>query len=345
MRLKRYHDVCMRTQHNVDFKTRLINDKEHKLTFCLTHKAGSTFILRFFRFFTDQQNMYINNMKSPFELTRTDAHYMHMPRSCILDPGKDYWSIMANSTRITFTRDPYTRLYATYVDKFLIPEFTDRFKEDILELKSSQAKNDCEKVMGLTFPEFVEMILSGVDDSHWNPVHQKCNPCKFLPDVIGKMETFTEDITHVLALFKAQHMLKDYDHFKDEVAILVGYHFDFHKKTPFLQKCISYIDLADRIWTSFQWNGYIRSEEPFPKEDMLRILYQSLDQAKEYLVSEVISRQKMMKTEIAPRKHRMMLQAYKSLSKTNLEKLAEHYSLDFQLYGYEQYPCEIFTDD
>ena len=61
-----------------------------------------------------------------------------------------------------------------------------------------------------TFPHFVRYILDSPEvkscarssceevDAHWRPFHSRCAYCDVSYDVIGKMESFEEDVRYVL---------------------------------------------------------------------------------------------------------------------------------------------------
>ena len=66
----------------------------------------------------------------------------------------------------------------------------------------------------ISFPSFVQQVLDTVRyklttspdpviDAHWRPFHLRCGYCDIKYDLIGKMETFQEDME---AVFKARNI-------------------------------------------------------------------------------------------------------------------------------------------
>ena len=49
-------------------------------------------------------------------------------------------------------------------------------------------------------------------DVHWIPIHPNCAVCQIKYDVIGKMETFSEDIQYIFQIANLTHLFPN-DHF------------------------------------------------------------------------------------------------------------------------------------
>jgi len=58
----------------------------------------------------------------------------------------------------------------------------------------------------ITFAEFAQSVASSrkiLNNIHWRPQHQICNPCYIKYDFIGRFEHLNEDAKHVLAKITA----------------------------------------------------------------------------------------------------------------------------------------------
>lgn len=146
-------------------------------------------------------------------------------------------------TRFLVTRDPYSRLLSSYMDKIYLPDFwkdevvkhlaknlskhsSPDGNEDFLRnhfnemAKIFQNKTNVSKITThanttcgkyMTFSEFVE---SGLDraEPHWMPIHTVCNPCKFKATHISTIETFAADAKFILSRMNLEHVIANLNH-------------------------------------------------------------------------------------------------------------------------------------
>ena len=96
----------------------------------------------------------------------------------------------------SFVRHPFERLVSAYKDKVLSNE-GEFFRGSILPSVANEWYQN-----NHSFPSFVEFILNGyknrtVSNVHWNPYSGNCNYCSIHFDVIGRMETFNEDVKYI----------------------------------------------------------------------------------------------------------------------------------------------------
>jgi hypothetical protein len=101
------------------------------------------------------------------------------------------------------------RLVSAYVDKVLDKH---RYKTKYTKLHDK----------GLNFSSFVDHILQEYNESdcrkyynvpcftidpHWRPLNSKCSYCDIPYDVIGRMETFEEDVRYILLKQSLTHII------------------------------------------------------------------------------------------------------------------------------------------
>lgn len=96
----------------------------------------------------------------------------------------------------SFVRHPFERLVSAYKDKVLSNK-GEFFRGKILPSVANEWYQN-----NHSFPSFVEFILNGyknhkVFNVHWNPYSGNCNYCSIQFDVIGRMETFNEDVKYI----------------------------------------------------------------------------------------------------------------------------------------------------
>ncbi|XP_040267609.1 carbohydrate sulfotransferase 9-like [Bufo bufo] len=116
--------------------------------------------------------------------------------------------LLANYTKVMFTRDPLERVVSAYRDKFL-------HYDDVYY--STNISNLIKNTLGihskasLTFDQFACFIVQenpSYRDTHWKPMNELCDPCKIQYDIIGKFETLAEDANLVLRTIGASQNLK-----------------------------------------------------------------------------------------------------------------------------------------
>ena len=110
----------------------------------------------------------------------------------------------------TFVRHPFERLVSAYKNKVLQERGTKLFKEVTRESGESTRKftDDGHKILqwykdNHSFPAFIDLVLNGykgekVSNGHWNPITPRCRYCDVEYDVIGRMETFDEDLRYIV---------------------------------------------------------------------------------------------------------------------------------------------------
>lgn len=190
----------------------------------------------------------------------------------------------------------------------------------------------------VTFSEFVQYLLTWADsDSHWEPVHKRCNPCQFKPHVIVDVDTFSRDSLVVLRKMGIEWVMKNLsktDQRKLELQTLIDYNFDLIAQSHQHRKCVSEKELASLLWRAFQINGYLPVQAFYSAHQDEHFSVHSFRS----LVLEVYQDSSAMETELRSQKRQFMLESYRSLSPELLAKLQELYSHDFALFGYDNSP-------
>ena len=104
----------------------------------------------------------------------------------------------------SFVRHPFERLVSSYKDKVLGKD-GDFFRTTYPVVYKSWYKNNH------SFPSFVDLILNKyksikIPNVHWNPISDACKYCDIEYDVIGRMETFSDDVRYII---RKNHLEKD----------------------------------------------------------------------------------------------------------------------------------------
>jgi hypothetical protein len=154
----------------------------------------------------------LNAKRDSFAVHAEDTLYAWVHECARLCTVPFSQALKAEATRITFYRNPYSRLVSTYLDKLANPcpapaeSDTQRFfnREILLALKGSSSKHkltDEEINNGvLSFSSFVAYVCSGLDtinDIHWRR-QVDINAAHLIPYAhIVRAESFDTDIAHV----------------------------------------------------------------------------------------------------------------------------------------------------
>ena len=119
-----------------------------------------------------------------------------------------------NYLLFTFVRHPFERLVSAYKDKIVGQ------KKHLNPLQVQKYKNLFQKRNAMSFPDFIDLILKEFKsdtpvNGHWNTLSNSCLHCTIPYDVIGKLETFNEDLNYIVLKLGLQNVLSIKDIEKD----------------------------------------------------------------------------------------------------------------------------------
>lgn len=316
--------------------------KEKDLHYCMVPKVGCTFWKRMMRFLSKDVRAN-TSIGRPSDIDRIYVHYgpvKHLIQSSVQNPVVRM--IMTTGNSFMFAREPYSRLWSAYIDKFFLPDFwrTDA-KAVVNKLRPNGTEYEKSCANNVTFLEFLTFInltsKYGLNE-HWNKVHGICSPCHVKYDVIGKQETFGDDADYILTKFGLEHLKEDttkLDMVYEEVTTLTRYNFNLEK--AYRKECFNTTEVARRLWRAFQFNGYIHRNISFPVE--MFQLEEFLTKPADVFIGMVFrtfDKQQSMGYSLKSQKREMMLEAYRDIPETLLTHIQEIYKYDFEIFDYEK---------
>ena len=199
----------------------------------------------------------------------------------------------------------------------------------------------------ITFEEFLSDIVDSAGkgkslDRHWTPTFSLCKPCDVNPLSIVKQETFSADVEYVLKEVRVTNDEFDvisealHDHRID--ATIPGIVATVTRTGKFVENCMNRIEVARRIWVSFQIQGYIKEDIPFPTNTI-----NSNEKAKNSdfltnVILETIKKHPMLPNDAKLQRRRSLVRAFDGLSKDILDKVQQLYKQDFILFNYSFEP-------
>ncbi|XP_060082908.1 carbohydrate sulfotransferase 10-like [Ylistrum balloti] len=167
--------------------------KSNNVAFCKAPKTGSTFIGIVVNLLEYEGNLKEN-------MFYVNREIVHGRNEATLGTVMKRRSRDMKMTLVT--RDPYTRLFSAYLDKYFILGIWGRELAKTIA-KSHRKIRDGFCGFDISFDEFLNYVtnISLGDrrvDRHVLPVSSLCHPCSVRYDVICKQETLTSDTEHVL---------------------------------------------------------------------------------------------------------------------------------------------------
>ncbi|KAK6178012.1 hypothetical protein SNE40_012857 [Patella caerulea] len=240
-----------------------------------------------------------------------------------------------------FVRDPYSRLWSAYLDKFFLPDFWRTYAKNIVlrrherSLKADICHHD------VTFEEFLTYVVDlkdepGVLNEHWRPIQHICNPCEFRPHLLGKQESFAQDAKYVLHYFNLDYLLPSYDHnvhVEEELRMLIKYNYRLLKQKHY-DGCITKQELAGKLWSVFEFNGYL----PLGSKTILDATSNYTMNSFTDLVLKTHRNSPKTQAEWRRQRTEAMTAAYKSISNDVIEGLQETFKMDFIHFNYDPIP-------
>ncbi|XP_046544915.1 carbohydrate sulfotransferase 11-like [Haliotis rubra] len=262
--------------------TSVVIDPRSMVSFCQSHKIASTFWLRVFHFLRYYNPGYNITRFNPFTVSKYDVHFSQ--RKLKLYNLNDDRNLIFKTTRFMFAREPYTRLWSLFLDKFVVLDkyFLKTFGAMILRRKGHHMKNPydfCHKdYSNVSFQDFLDLIVHwdnethGEMDDHFGTVMHHCSPCRFKPDFVGKLETFDPDSKYILQLLGLSdfvQVLEHADHVLEEMHMLIDYNYLLFERD--FKSC--FVHCVKKTLDAFQMNGYLtsssverlKSKLPLPK--------------------------------------------------------------------------------
>ncbi|XP_075049523.1 carbohydrate sulfotransferase 9-like isoform X3 [Mixophyes fleayi] len=169
-------------------------EHSHKFIYCEVPKVGCSNWKRIILLLNDSLGRSLTELK----------HYAVHTSSLLIKlrsyPPSIQTQLLANYTKVMFTRDPLERVVSAYRDKFLHEDDIYYSRNIANRIKRTVRKNE-NSTENITFEEFVRYIVQEdrrYRDTHWRPMYHLCDPCNIHYDIIGKFETIKQDADFVL---------------------------------------------------------------------------------------------------------------------------------------------------
>ena len=318
--------------------------RQNNFLFCPVAKAASTFWNRFVLTLNTS-----GTMKSPFSWPLPTLSLL--PRFLLSQIGNEATRnrFIRESLKAVFVRDPYHRMFSAYVDKAFAPNpyYWNEWGSFLPKNRGGQPLTGSTRRKCYHNIEFREVMSIGAttfykSELHFMSVFRRCHPCDFKYDVIGKMETFTEDLRYLstrMNLSLTEYFAGDkfrYDYARDAIEDSINSPFGWLKDI-FL--CMDKLEMGLRIWRKLQIRGLIDRRVPFPysKEQFQNVSAVQFIEASTKAYLESTDR-----AELKRQKRDAFVEAYRTVDINVLYNIRTTFKDDFQMFGYESEPADVF---
>jgi len=340
-RISHIRTIC--TNHSVKnnisnrfYEDVLIRSDKYKFSMCTAAKVGSTFLIQFMTVLEKG----IEYGKALFQTERKLTHMYHAHD--FLTSRK--WA--SHERTVLVARDPYSRLFSAYIDKIYLPIWFET-SQRIRERYSNKNESNCQTLV--TFEEFLKHIIhianQGIKpDRHWAQISATCHPCELNAFLLVKQESFAEDIAFVLKSVNATAEERDVidsamKNKKKEWILpgLIATIYDYAKEER-VQHCLGWRNVAKRVWESFKFQGYIRSDIPFPFNGFTaNTTYQNATVFSQFVIETIVANP-LTSTESRQQRQAYLCEAYQTISNDTISALKKIYRYDFLVYDYSTTP-------
>ncbi|XP_014786519.1 uncharacterized protein LOC106880878 isoform X1 [Octopus bimaculoides] len=321
---------------------------KYKFVICLTPKSGCSFFKRFLYYISSHKSI-----SSPFIYSLGAAHGLPLNTTKMLTE-KQLEKVQGEYKFVLFVRDPYKRLFSSYVDKvFSRYDYWSGFSRKLIKESRPSAPDKSKKCgTDATLTDLIRYLVSQISegksmDSHFMPTHFITNPCSVKYDFIGKLENFKTDAATIFSKLHVEYqsILDEIDSgtIKDELEDVVNIVSGL-KNNKKLNKnpCFDIHNFTRRMWRKLQIKGLIcyKFNLTITKEELL-----SLNKTQFLSILTKYSNNSFSDPDCHKTRKFPFLEAYYSVPKKDLEDLAKLFSSECELWDYPIKPDIIFDPD
>lgn len=324
------------------YSARFYYSKSYDFAYCKVPKVGSTFWTQLFTVLEYDKEIW--------------REIVSLPRSKVHFKKYSFLSKFQNVTKsskrtILTSRDPYSRLFAAYVDKILLPLHLMTHRRTFARNTGDTSHGNYSCPDTMSFQQFLDQIVKraavgGRLDVHWTPISSLCRPCEVKPLFLVKQETFLDDVSYVLEKLNVEKSRRDFlessmHEKRSEFTVpgIVSTVFACAKGSH-IEKCMTLTKLTERLWTAFQIQGFIDDSAKFPTEKIEKKKNVRVMDPKyvSKMILETISRYPMTEGRRKVQRHKHLCRAYQSIRAETLSGIRGIFKQDFRIFGYNETP-------
>lgn len=296
------------------------------------------------------------NSTNPVSIKSKDANSKHGGFEKLVNfTVEEMQEIINISHSFVFVRDPYTRLFSGWLDKFYSPNhyyWTTNGPRIVATERLSYlnlTENPVTCVSDISFEEFISFINKQIYsksciDGHFSPNHHHCLPCKIPLDYIGKYETFKEDTMYLLEKFNQSNKVT-FDGFEEDAvwdAIRDSSDWVFSEKEKIESCNVTFHCALFKLWNRMQSRGIISKKIDFPFKTFEEV--QNITE-EEFTGLLVKANRESDPDETKNNRMEALQQAYKSLPIKLQKRFIKNFEIDFAMFEYDSHPSYLNTGE
>ncbi|XP_060079475.1 uncharacterized protein LOC132558875, partial [Ylistrum balloti] len=320
--------------------------KYNGLLACKSPKAGSTLLGALVRALTRKSD---NEVFDMFLLGRNEIHNglneVFGPMTAKV--------IKESALTVMVTRDPFSRLYSTFIDKYFL---LGRLGREIATHLKRGFKEENEDYCGydVTFQEFLDYVVYLAENmvemnEHMVPVAQLCDVCNIKYDLVCRQENLTQGAEEVLRLTnnvtssRLDAMRKSMTSKYASVFTLVSSHlFDYNNNR---QDCPNKMIFMAKMWKTFAIQGLVNSGLDFPEHIFSQFSFVAREAHNiTSAILQVTKSKPLSKVNRRLQRLKFLSEAYRDIRWQTIAKLQKVYYLDFLLFGYSKLPPTYYSE-
>ena len=339
-RLQHLHNACVDQEifKNVTYNRtgQIIYSSRYNFSFCKVPKAGCSFLTQVFAILQNGAN----TSKDIFGLERKAIH-AKLKRVGYMGVKNN---IIRNIRTVLVSRNPYSRLFSAYIDKIFLPL---RYGTAVGIVQRQRTNRNASCANDITFEEFLSDIVDRAKEGtplnmHWAPIFSLCNPCDLNVLSLVKQETFSADVEYVLKEVGIANdefdVIYDALHDNRKEATIPGIVRTVTERGKWVRRCMDAIEVARRIWVSFQIQGYIKEDIPFPTNTINSNKKAKNPEFLTNIILDTIKKHPMSPYDAKIQRRQNLVRAFDGLSNDILDKVKQLYKQDFILFDYSFEP-------
>jgi len=243
-------------------------------------------------------------------------------------------------------REPYGRLVSGYIDKLYTRtiwwKMMGKYIIENFRFKPTPKEKECGS--DVSFTEFIRYWIHAQEtnhrrDGHFQPMHEECQFCHWDYDYYAHMETLKSDMKFIYEsnnLTLMSTFVDEEETMRDKASDIIG-----QRKAGQHVGCEEGCNMLERAWWSFHARGLIALDVKLP-------LQGEACQTVERREFEDIAWQAHVESEDRidkPKQRRqMMVSLYLQLPLLDRLKVREVFMRDFELFGYDSTPKDMFPE-
>ncbi|XP_033743200.1 carbohydrate sulfotransferase 10-like [Pecten maximus] len=315
--------------------------KKLNISVCKVAKAGSTFWA--IVFLIVQRGM---PATQAFSIPRHRIHAMTGGITKTLRASHE----QLGTTGVVVSRDPYSRLFSAFIDKFFLLRFVQNAKSLATSLRKGLFMTKAgECGYNVSFQDFVDSettkALQGRGiNRHWCPVYTMCRVCDVEYQYVIQQETLTRDTEYIIDQLNISSDIK--------TTLTKMFHGSGKNSTmegviktmwsaidnPAMQACCSKkLAYFMKMWEGFKIQGYIRTDISFPLSAFQAKNSVNVEKITKAVIT-AMNTNPLSSEERKAQRRQALVKAYEGMPKRIIYRIQEMYKMDFYLFGYDKNP-------